>query len=190
LTHLKEKKPMNHVRKMLSALGGIFLAALLVGALAPKATRAIAAALVQVVNTASNPVVTTDSLGTATLLQTSCAGFPEAGQAGNFTSGTCFTVPPDKRAIVENLDGFCFTPTGAAITTFGLIVNSGEETLHPLPLHFEGVSVFNSISYDFNLPVRIYADPGQTFTTFLTTSDRSASSLCEVNISGRLVPTS
>ena len=40
---------MNVIRKAVSALGGIFLAALLVAALAPKATRGIAAALVQLV---------------------------------------------------------------------------------------------------------------------------------------------
>jgi hypothetical protein len=40
---------MNHVRKLLSTLGGIFLAALLIAALAPKAARGVAAALVQIV---------------------------------------------------------------------------------------------------------------------------------------------
>jgi len=40
---------MNMRRKVLTALGGIFLAALFLAALAPKATRAVAAALVQIV---------------------------------------------------------------------------------------------------------------------------------------------
>jgi hypothetical protein len=40
---------MNVMRKAVSALGGIFLAALLIAALAPKATRGVAAALVQIV---------------------------------------------------------------------------------------------------------------------------------------------
>ena len=40
---------MNYVRKTMSALGGIFLAALLIAALAPKATRGVAAALVQII---------------------------------------------------------------------------------------------------------------------------------------------
>lgn len=40
---------MNHVRKLLSTLGGIFLAALLIAAVAPKAARGVAAALVQIV---------------------------------------------------------------------------------------------------------------------------------------------
>jgi hypothetical protein len=40
---------MNKMRKVLTALGGVFLAALLLAALAPKVTRAVAAALVQIV---------------------------------------------------------------------------------------------------------------------------------------------
>jgi hypothetical protein len=48
---------MKMIRKAVSALGGIFLAALLIAALAPKATRGIAAALVQITNTASTPAI-------------------------------------------------------------------------------------------------------------------------------------
>lgn len=40
---------MNYLRKAFSTLGGIFLAALVIAALAPKAARGIAAALVQIV---------------------------------------------------------------------------------------------------------------------------------------------
>jgi len=40
---------MNMMRKVLTALGGIFLAALFLAALAPRVTRAVAAALVQIV---------------------------------------------------------------------------------------------------------------------------------------------
>jgi hypothetical protein len=51
---------MNLMRKTATTLGGIFLAVLLIAALAPKATRAVAAALVQVTNTTSNPVNVSD----------------------------------------------------------------------------------------------------------------------------------
>jgi hypothetical protein len=40
---------MIYMKKMLSALGGIFPVALLIAALTPKATRGVAAALVQIV---------------------------------------------------------------------------------------------------------------------------------------------
>ena len=51
---------MKKVRTVLLTFGGIFLAALLIAALAPRATRAVAAALVQVANTSANPVPVTD----------------------------------------------------------------------------------------------------------------------------------
>ena len=177
---------MKSMRKALSALGGIFLAALLIAALAPKATRAIAAALVQVVNTASNPVVTTDSLGTATLFQVTCS----LQGAGAPSSDACFTVPAGKRAIVENVDGFCSTQVGNAVNRFYLAVGTPDflqNVFHRIPLSFEGQDAFGFNYYDFNFVVRIYADPGQIFTTsFISTTGAT----CQVNISGRLAPTS
>jgi len=47
---------MKLVRQSVASVFGLLLTALLVSALAPKATRALAAALVQVTNTAANPV--------------------------------------------------------------------------------------------------------------------------------------
>jgi hypothetical protein len=47
---------MKQVRTVLSSFGGIMLAALLITALAPKAARGIASALVQIANTRSAPV--------------------------------------------------------------------------------------------------------------------------------------
>lgn len=184
---------MRYVRKAISALGGIFLAALLIAALAPKATRAIAAALVQVVNTPSNPVVTTDSLGTATLLQFSCQVSSTAGANGNSFSENCFTVPAGKRAVVENVDGFCGTPNGASISAASVTVAEPgvfDGVPHQIPLHFEGLSAFGFNNYDYNFPVRLYADPGQQFTVQLQTNDAAGETLCQMNITGRLLPTS
>ena len=47
---------MNHIKKAVTTLGGIFLVALLIAALAPKTTHGLAAALVDVANTRSGPV--------------------------------------------------------------------------------------------------------------------------------------
>jgi hypothetical protein len=49
---------MNIISKAVSALGGIVVAALLIAVLAPKATPAIVAALVQVSNTPAAPAIT------------------------------------------------------------------------------------------------------------------------------------
>lgn len=180
---------MNYLRKALSGVGGILLAALLLAALAPKATRAIAAALVQVVNTPSNPVVTTDSLGTATPLQVFCEVASTFGDSGNMFSNTCFTVPAGQRAVVENIDGVCGTPSGASITAAWVLLNN-RFPQHALPLHFAGFSPFGFNNYDFNFPVRYYADPGQQFSAEMQTNDGTGSTSCNINITGRLVPTS
>ena len=180
---------MNYLRKAISALGGIFLAALLIAALAPKATHAIAAALVQVVNTPANPVVTTDSLGTATLLQLNCQVSSTVGSNGNSFSDNCFTVPAGKRAVVENVDGVCSTANGASISGTAVIVGTFSGVLHQIPLHFEGLTAFGFINYDYNFPVRFYADPGQQFSVELQTNDFTGSTSCQMNIGGRLVPT-
>ena len=48
---------MNLIRKVFTTLGAVFLAAILIAALAPKVTRGVAAALVQVTNTDRKSVV-------------------------------------------------------------------------------------------------------------------------------------
>lgn len=105
---------MNVVRKMLSALGGIFLAALFIALLAPKATRGIAAALVQVVNTAANPVPTREvGIGNEPFQTFLCAS---AGDQSGFCSPfpSSFTVPATtsdgaavRRLVIESLSGEC-----------------------------------------------------------------------------------
>jgi hypothetical protein len=106
---------MNVARKSVSTLGGIFLAALLIGALAPRATRAIAAALVQITNTSADPVPTYDS---GTRFQAAvCNQFGSVAVAANncaANTSKSFVVPTVtssgaavKRLIVEKVSGQC-----------------------------------------------------------------------------------
>jgi hypothetical protein len=81
---------MNIVRKAVSALGGIFLAALLIAALVPKATRAIVATLVQVTNTSANPVpVETVRQAASNFLTLEATGIPLFG------AGAWYQIFPD-----------------------------------------------------------------------------------------------
>jgi hypothetical protein len=106
---------MNITRKALSAIGGIFLAALLIAALAPKAARGVAAALVEVTNTSVNPVPTYDS---STRFQAEiCVFSGPVATAENFcgsNTSSSFVVPANtsggaavKRLVVDNMGGFC-----------------------------------------------------------------------------------
>lgn len=98
---------MNALRKALTTLGGILLAALLITALAPRAARGVAAALVEVVNTTANPIPNRDvdmpGRHAVTL------GFDDESNSGsaNFTNldQTPFVVPTGQRLVVESVNG-------------------------------------------------------------------------------------
>jgi hypothetical protein len=123
---------MNVVRKAVSALGGIFLAALLIAALAPKATRGIAAALVQVTNTAANPVQNQDITSSASQLVTLTCVFGLDDVSGNcfpppFPPGpnsTPYTVPVGQNLVITEVE--IFTP-GESGVAFFLIATSGGQ---------------------------------------------------------------
>jgi hypothetical protein len=123
---------MKVIRKAVTALGGIFLAALLLAALAPKATRAIAAALVQVTNTAANPVQNQDITTSASQLVTLTCVFGLNGVAGNCfsppfppePSSTPYAVPVGQNLVITEVE--VMTPGGGG-TAFFLIATSGGQ---------------------------------------------------------------
>jgi hypothetical protein len=99
---------MNVIRKAVSALGGVFLAALLLSALAPKATRAIAAALVQIVPGSTTHVGQNESSLVSlfcTAIGARAACFP-VDSSGNidFTAG--YTVPTGSTLVITDYEYF------------------------------------------------------------------------------------
>jgi hypothetical protein len=183
---------MNLVRKLLSTLGGIFLATLLIAALAPRAARGVAAALVNVINTPSNAVPTSEALGTATVAQFQCVISSISGGGAN--SGPCFTVPAGKRAVVENVSGSCSVPTTLTISSlvlFNTMTDFSQTDVLQIPLHLAGLDIGGNFGYDFNLPVRFYGDANKVFSITATTNDTTGLAFaCTVNVVARLVPTS
>lgn len=122
---------MNVVQKALSALGGIFLAALLLTALAPRAARGVAAALVQITNTSVNPVPTYDS---STRFQADiCTQFGSVALAVNncgTNTSSSFVVPTVtsagaavKRLIVDDVSGFCSSYNDAGFVIKAIHLN-------------------------------------------------------------------
>lgn len=101
---------MNLMKKAVSALGGIFLAALLVVALAPKAVRSsVVAALVQVANPRSSPVpvdTVRQSASNFLALYTSTPSFP-ATWTQIFPDGTvgtvAYTIPEGEQFVVTDV---------------------------------------------------------------------------------------
>jgi hypothetical protein len=104
---------MNLMRKTATTLGGIFLAVLLIAALAPKATRAVAAALVQVTNATSNPVNVLD-VAPLEAFQSSCFGSIDANPG--FNGAICtISVPTGKRLVAQTVGMIVQTDPGVRV---------------------------------------------------------------------------
>jgi hypothetical protein len=180
---------MNVIRKAVTALGGIFLAALLIAALAPKATRGVAAALVQVTNTAANPVLNqdVDDRDRAPIEFLSCQAFSTVGVEG-FQCTPSFTVPADQRFVIDQIDGNCQTPAGSAVSNPVLFLTTGGSGhVANFSLGPEVPNINGSEIYSFNQAVHYVADPGSTVTAAAFTTNASVVSACTFDVSGHLV---
>ncbi len=115
---------MKVIRKAVSALGGIVLAALLIAALAPKATHGIVAALVQVTNTTANPASTLDA-DHATRIPYASTQYPFCGGDGltNCQVSSFTPAPAGYRLVVENVSVAAPLTSGAANLPYGFVFN-------------------------------------------------------------------
>ena len=113
---------MNHVRKMLSALGGIFLAALLILALAPKATRGIAAALVQIAPGSATHLGQNESQ----LVSLQCSDFKPCVSIDptGVLASTPYVVPSGYTLIVTDYQWYLRNPQLPNILTSDSLFNS------------------------------------------------------------------
>lgn len=188
---------MNIVRKTVTALGGIFLAALLIAALAPKATRGVVAALVQVVNTSANPVPTVD---VQALNSFDANGFCEFIPSDSGFNDFCFvdpiyTVPSGKIAVVEHASGRCILEAGTGLREARLRIgpNTG---LNAIPTQFSflvpgpAVNFLNEnniVNFGQSTKTYVAAGAGIDFEVFATNIQFTFFDSCAVDISGYLV---
>jgi hypothetical protein len=138
------------IQKAISTLGGIFLAALLIAALAPKTVHAVAAALIRDEDQPARHPFTIDC-------EVDSPSF----------SGICsFTVPAGGELVIEEI-----TVAGSAATTNKLlssylqVFTAGSEeffTLNPIADNGSLEPIASSFLAEQN--VRFYADPGSTVT--------------------------
>jgi hypothetical protein len=177
---------MNFVKTIATFLGLVVLAALLLSALAPKATHALVASLVQVTNTPSSPVPNkdVDSPAHATVAPLNC--FVEAdpnsgglqctlGVGGN----SSYTVPAGQRLVVEQLSAFCQTISNGTIPFLEFsLTEAGTQAIVPLAL------TNKSNAYLVTQPVRYYADPGSMIAA---SASGPTGSFCEYYANGYLV---
>jgi hypothetical protein len=183
---------MRIVSRIGIGLGAIVLAAVLIALSAPKATHALVATLVQVVNTSANPVPTqivNNPARQAVVLTTNVTIFDGAIIAsGAFqdNSGT-YTVPAGMRLVVESTSGFISLPTGQkpVLFRFSVLVNGVLGLLQSVPI-FISTDGFTDY-YEWLTQSTTYADPGtQVTVTFDRFPYRSGIAECSATLSGHL----
>ena len=191
---------MNYIKKAVTTLGGIFLAALLIAALAPKATRGIAAALVQVVNNV--PVVNPlDANGNAIPLQADADRgarnsffalcVTNTSLEGDFGSCNLMTVPAGKIAVVETVSGHAFAKgSNQFVEVVIAAIPSTPGTSLSFDLALTSTGFDGTYTYFlFNNPTKFYAPSGSTINGSLATgNDFSGQSAVLMEISGYYVP--
>jgi hypothetical protein len=196
---------MNIMRKALSALGGIFLAALLIAALAPKATRGIAAALVLVTNTSANPVPTVsaeahNSFDANGLCQFYGTDFSNGMNHNDFCLlDPIYTVPAGQIAVIEHASGRCIVDVGGGIREARVKIgpSGGLDNLATQfsflvpgsPQGFLNPTVTNNNIVSFAQSTKTYVAAGGAidFEVFSTSVQSTLFDSCELDISGYLV---
>jgi hypothetical protein len=200
---------MNLMRKALSALGGILLAALLIAALAPKATRGIAAALVQVVGNVSvtNPL---DGNGNTVPVLTKDADSPvrspfDVEASCTFaivdTSETCFvsnflTVPGGQVAKIEYASLSCFTsgtPVNSADLTVAFEFGQGNPNSsisdHFMTIPSGALTPNTGFGQTMNFYVAGTTSRGQgNFVNAVISGDSTTSGRCFITVNGYMGP--
>jgi hypothetical protein len=149
---------MNLTRKALTTLGGVFLAALLLVALAPRAARGVAAALVQVTNTTSSPVPTSD-VAPLQPFQASCSDLELTGTV-LFGSSECQIAPPAGKRLVVQTVGITVNTGNTSRVSDGFLsaTAAGSSARMPLALPVIAGVGSNEIISGVTQSLRMYAD--------------------------------
>jgi hypothetical protein len=174
---------MNILRKAVTTVGGLFLAALLITAIAPKAARGVAAALVQVTNTSANPVPTVSADANFPYEAVICEGAEAScNPFSNFFSvpSTTTTGVPVKRLVIEDLNAICQGEGAVGIVEL-TVPPSADNSAMDFPLFYRLLpTAFDSISSVGHASVRMYADPSANVAIIGTNIT------CEVTVTGHL----
>lgn len=124
---------MQFTKNLLMGLGAVVLAAMLLVVAAPKAVHATVAALVQVVNTASNPVPTLEADAATAFVVTAFCNF--GAPPGNDCGSALYSVPGGKTAVLESFSSSCNTVSGSALVRFqlGFTAPGGADVFENIP---------------------------------------------------------
>ena len=122
---------MNRLSRSVLAVGGVILAGGLITFTTPKTVHALAAALVQVTNTAANPVIDADvTKDPSRIVELLCSnGCIQLQPGGGVPAGTTlYTVPAGQSLVITDVE---FTPQKDSNSTWVAI--HGENPQSPQP---------------------------------------------------------
>ncbi|HWR15628.1 MAG TPA: hypothetical protein VN577_12420 [Terriglobales bacterium] len=154
---------------------------------APRTVQAIAAALVQVVNTPSNPVPV-QPVPAKQAVRMSChvevpsgAYFEDCTAIDNVSSNT-FVVPTGKRFVADFVGANgSSTPTQGALEVWVVTNNLEYLSFAVTPLSISGSPIFT-----LSERTTFYADPGTSITMYLQTNSSSGGTYGNIILEGHL----
>lgn len=172
---------MEMVRKAVTTLGGIFLAALAIAALMPKATRGVVAALVQVVNPPSNPANVVNA--PANPFHGRCT----TSETLSFTLCN-ISVPAGKRLVIQSASVLAATSPGVRVLDGVMIpVAAGSFYFANFGILFYGGDGFTDYS-ETTFDLHAYHDGGaQPLQCEIQYNQVPARSFVDCEVSGYLV---
>jgi hypothetical protein len=187
------------LKRMITVIGGVAIAALLLSLAAPKTVQAVVSTLVTVANTTTNPVPTkaTDNPARQAVVLNVFVGAGD-GEQGGFgpmispETGAAYTVPAGQRLVVESVTGIAEmgggeTPFTVNITFDSNVVPSSSEppTIFLVPT-FSGTASGTS-SFSFASSVTTYIEPGSQLTAQFTRGPSNAGgAILLITLSGHL----
>jgi hypothetical protein len=178
---------MNFAKRLSMLAGAAVLVAVCASLLAPKATHALVATLVQIGNTRATPVPNSDvdNPARATVVPLTCQAFGDPGDGSllcNLGLGpnTAYTVPAGQRLVIEQVSAFCQATPSNSIPYANLnLTEAGTNLAVAFALNSKQNDEFVTQS------VRYYADPGTSLS--FQGSGLPGASFCNYSTSGYLI---
>jgi hypothetical protein len=189
----------NSAKRMITAIGGMAIAAFLLTLAAPKAVQAVVSTLVTVANTTTNPVPTkaTDNRARQAVVLNVFVGAGD-GEQGGFgpllspETGEAYTVPAGQRLVVESVTGIAEMASGESPFTVNIafdknVVQPSSEppTIFLVPA-FSGTAGGTS-AFSFASGLTTYVEPGSQLTAQFTRGPSAAGgAILLITLSGHL----
>jgi hypothetical protein len=182
---------MRFAKRLLMGVGAVALAAVLLSVAAPKATHAIVATAVQVVNTTANPAVTEDA-DKATRIPYQSSGQGTDASLGGPCAGVdvncafSITTPPaGYRLVIENVSALMYVKSGNPAPE-GTILSANANSLLGATF-FSGSYLGSSFQQDIvNQAVKRYVNAGDDQLVFITADFNPSKGYAWVTVTGYL----